>query len=232
MPITSCQQDGLFFEYKDWLNGWQVTGFLPSLAQNKSEIIIPDYVQGAKVLAIGKEAFAYSEFTKVKLPSFLCIIGFGAFMHMPKLEVVTMGSARQEKSDIHFGGKAFFECCNLVLFDINGIARFVDDGYQFAFCYSFNPDDFALGSSLPKHAFEDCINMKTLTFATDLPVQIGDEALRNVELKTVNFCQDFQGAIAELKPYLKHAEHISCPANSCVTELAYEGYPIFIDANL
>ena len=130
-----------------------------------------------------------------------------------------------------FGEKAFLDCTSLVFVELNGSAILVDGGYQFAFCYSLNPDNLIIASSLPPHAFNDCINLKTITFATDLSIAMGEKALQNVELKTITFLQDFKGAFDELKQIVQHADRISCPLNSCIADLAYEGYPIFIMDN-
>lgn len=100
------------FEYTVGKDGVTITRF----AGNASCAVVPGFIDGTEVTAIGKKAFLSKKFLrKLILPDSVREIGDWAFAYCDGLESVTLPSGR-----VKFGKSVFLECGSLKRIEIEG----------------------------------------------------------------------------------------------------------------
>lgn len=105
------------FEYTSGKDGVTITGF----ADNASLAVVPEFIDGAQVTAIGKKAFLSKKFLrKIILPGTVREIGDWAFAYCDGLESVTLPSGI-----LDFGKSVFLECGSLKRIEIEGKEDYV-----------------------------------------------------------------------------------------------------------
>ncbi len=104
-----------------------------------TEVVVPDTLGGARVTAIGNNAFAASAVEAVTLPDSVQTIGECAFQHAVNLKRITIGSRLQT---VEFS--AFYGCTSLVSVQFGGTS--------------------AAWQRVTIHAFNDPLTAATITF--------------------------------------------------------------------
>ena len=79
------------------------------------ELVVPETLEGYRVMRIGKNAFRYLPATTISLPDSVSVIETGAFRHMSKLQTVVCSSV-----SLTVEGRAFNGITSLIEFDMEG----------------------------------------------------------------------------------------------------------------
>ena len=99
------------------------------------ELVVPEMLEGYRVMRIGKNAFRYLPATTISLPDSVSVIEAGAFRHMSKLTTVACSS-----TSLAVEGRAFNGITSLTAFDMKG-------------------------AQLNRNCFYGCVNLAAITFS-------------------------------------------------------------------
>lgn len=146
--IRNGEENG--FKYTLYSNRVEITGYTGL----KTDIEIPEEIEGTPVTAIAKNAFEKADITSIKMPDTLTEIGDYAFYEAKSLLEVTMGENVQR-----IGKSAFFGCSDLSAVYLNDTLKIIDE-YAFNSCTSLEciviPDNV---ETIGDHAFYMCNSM-------------------------------------------------------------------------
>ena len=161
---TVCYESA--FEYTE-TNGYiKITGY----KGNETDIVIPEYIDGYQVTAIGESAFSSCSFENVILPDSIKTIEEEAFSYCSNLESITLPQAL---NSINYG--VFSQCSNLSSINIPDSVTVIED-FAFFACYNLEniklPDNL---TSIGDEAFNGCYSFTSIEIP-DSVTDIGQRA--------------------------------------------------------
>lgn len=128
-------------------------------------VIIPAMIDGHPVVAIGQEAFAFTDVAGVTIPDSITSIGYEAFDACTNLSAVTMPN-----SITNIAQYAFFRCSALVNLTIPSGVTIVRTEV-FGLCPGLTTVTLPAGvTSIQTGAFENCTNLTAIFFLGNAPV--------------------------------------------------------------
>ncbi len=147
---------------------------------NEPDVVIPETIDGMKVVAIGANAFKFkSVLRSVTIPSTVSTVGSAAFRECRNLRSVSLGSGVNEI------GNAAFLGCALQSVSIPSNVRSIGV-YAFAYCPDLAEVRVAEGTeSIGYAAFRDCPNLRSATLPASVNVIGGDSFDRAAEDFTI-----------------------------------------------
>ena len=126
---------------------------------NKTSIIIPEEIEGYKVIGITDYAFEDCTFQQISLPKTLEYIGKGAFYNCSELIEVN-GFDKTQVTKI--SDEAFYNCTCLTYISMPSTITSIGK-YAFASCWYLNiyklPESL---TSIDQHAFDQCYSIETI----------------------------------------------------------------------
>ncbi|MEG0339975.1 MAG: leucine-rich repeat domain-containing protein, partial [Oscillospiraceae bacterium] len=184
-----------------------ITGYTTDVNATK-KIVIPEEINGVKVLHIADNAFSGRQITSLNLPEGLLTIGARAFSYNKELA----GSVNFPNSLISVGMQAFDSCEALqsVSFGSN-IAEIPTK--MFAFCTSLETANLQDGIiKINKDAFSQCSSLTNINFPNTL-TSIADSAFSNTALTSVNIPQSVTSFGGNVFAMCKNIASVVLPDN-------------------
>ncbi len=208
------------------LNYDDKTAFVVEANNIGKEVIIPEEVNGCKVISIMKEAFKDNlDVVIVTIPATVEFIGAKAFMNCINLKTVIIKNTENYENNVilNMYSAVFFNCTNLTDVELRYPTKFMDWSI-FENCVNLEniTTDCILGN-VPCRTFDGCVKLKNFC-ATGVET-IEEKAFRNVILFHFNELGEIQ-EFAEDFPQALRLAKISCPKNSNLISLAYSGFDV------
>lgn len=152
------------------------------------DVVIPDRIDGKKVVSIGSNAFKYCSVVKsVSIPGGVANIGDNAFRECKNLKSVTFHAGLHDIGDM-----AFLGCSALTGVKIPSSVQSIGI-YAFAYCTSLSNAEISEGTGTVKYcAFYQCSALRRVVLPSTVST-IGKEA--------------FEGASSELVLYVKEGTY-------------------------
>lgn len=202
------------------------TAFVVEANNIGREVIIPDEVDGCKVISIMKEAFKDNlDVVIVTIPTTVEFIGAKAFMNCINLKTVIIKNTENFENNVTLNmySAVFANCTNLTNVDLRYPTKFMDWSI-FENCVNLEniSTDCILGN-VPSRTFDGCVKLRSFCAAGIETIE--EKAFRNVILARFDEFGEIQEFSEDFMQALKLAK-ISCPQNSNLAPLAYSGYDV------
>ena len=194
---------------------------LKKVLQLTDAILIPDYVQGLPVIAVGERAFyQLSGVDEVILPP---TIGFIRAFAFAESNIVKVERSINDKSPILYVDRfAFADCWHLYSVTLGGATFLEQSGYQFKGCHNLKQiDALSIKGGIPMGAFMES-GLHHYCFTDGM--KVGFDAFKNVDLDMV-FVTGRLGDTSNFFPTHKNIK-IICEDTNPVVDLAYDGYDV------
>lgn len=124
---------------------------------NNWDVVIPEYIDGYQVTAIGKLAFWSTWVTSITMPDSVISIGYSAFEECDKLKSITLSNSLQT-----IGRNVFKDCKTLEVIQLPDSLTQIGPG-AFSGCSALTAMTIPAGVSVvPSWAFADCSDLQVL----------------------------------------------------------------------
>ena len=124
---------------------------------NNWDVVIPEYIDGYQVTAIGKLAFWSTWVTSITMPDSVISIGYSAFEECDKLKSITLSNSLQT-----IGSNVFKDCKTLEVIQLPDSLTQIGPG-AFSGCSALTAMTIPAGVSVvPSWAFADCSDLQVL----------------------------------------------------------------------
>lgn len=191
--------------------------------QIPQHVKLPSEVDGCNLISIMQNAFANNQnLLSIFIPASIQYIGAKAFMNCTNLKSVYV-DAEDDSPILNIYNSVFMNCKNLKDIKLRYPTTF-KDWCIFEGCeklHQINTD--AIFESIPRRTFFGCKSLKRFSAATIEKIE--EESFKGVDLDSFyEFCV-IEDISEDFFKSLQNAR-ISCPFESNLTQLAYEGYNV------
>ena len=211
IKCTKCYKvvESEYYIKEGKLEGRDVVEILGQIDENKTEAIIPNYIDGKPVRIIGEKAIANREkLVKIEIPGSVCIIkarafencrslakielpfylqeiGIGAFKGCNELEIAISAYNENytvERNIIYNKGKSKIYGTGKIEKEIV-IAATVEEIVEYAFAENYNLQSVSIQgkTNIKEYAFADCVNLHNVYFNMYEVPSIASGAFKNNE---------------------------------------------------
>ncbi|EDS71376.1 hypothetical protein ANASTE_01075 [Anaerofustis stercorihominis DSM 17244] len=141
---------------------------IESYTGSEKEVVIPDEIDGKKVVSLGEYSFCWLDIEKITLNESLVKISRYTFTSLPNLKEVIFNKNLKE-----IGENAFVNCRGLTSVNIpQGVKRIGESA--FSKCTSLENVNLSCSiSTIEKYTFAGCVSLRNITMSDDI-TSIGD----------------------------------------------------------
>lgn len=202
------------------------TAFVVEANNIGREVIIPEEVNGCKVISIMKEAFKDNlDVVIVTIPTTVEFIGAKAFMNCINLKTVIVENTKDYKDNVTLNvySAVFANCTSLTNVSLR-YPTALKDWSIFENCVNLeHVSTDCIRGNIPCKTFDGCVKLRNFC-AAGIEI-IEEKAFQSVLLSRFDEFGEIQEFSEDFVQALKLAK-ISCPHNSNLTPLAYSGYNV------